>query len=172
MKVRKFKYVFLIFAIAVFAYLGYQTYGMKNTYVSDIISSALTETDYSAYKSLFSDLITEREGTYAEIIEAIFRNDMIFLGVSSGLYLILIVLGICNVVVPFQGVLSFAVSVLNIDTYFLTRTSPSGPEVIIISAIPILFTLIFWALNKNESKARKRLRKAEKKTTSTVEISL
>ena len=160
MKVCKIKYIFLVLAIAVFAYLGYQTYGMKETYVSDMISYAVTGMEYNTYKSLFSDLVTVREGTYAEIIESIFRNDMIFLGVSSGLFLILIILGICNVRVPFQGLLSFVVSVLNIDTYFLTKTSPSDPEIIIISAIPILFTIIFWALNKSESKACKKLRKA------------
>ena len=153
------KFVFLIIAIVPFCYLAFFSFDSMQNFVDDMASSALTQDKYTTYRNLFSDLVTAREGTNGEIIESLFTNNLISLGISIVVFVLFIVLGIVGIWVPFNGLILFIVSLFNLDTYWLTAALGTFSfHIVIISAVPILCTIIYSIMNGPERKMRKEAR--------------
>ena len=150
------KFVFLIIAIAVFCYLAFISFDSRQNFVEDMVSSAIAQDEYTTYKNLFSDLVSSREGTYGDVLESIFTNNLISLGISIVIYVLFIVLGISGIWIPFNGLIVFIISLFNFDTYWLTAAIGSFSfHIAIISAIPIICTIIYSVMNGPERRIRK-----------------
>ncbi len=150
------KFVFLIVAIAVFCYLAFISFDSRQNFADDMVSSALAQDKYTTYKNLFSDLVTSREGTYGDVLKSIFTNNLISLGISIVIYVLFIVLGIGGIWIPFNGLILFIISIFNFDTYWLTAAIGSFSfHIAIISAIPIICTIIYSIMNGPERRIRK-----------------
>ncbi len=160
------KFVFLIIAIAAFCYLAFFSLSSKQTYMDDLVSSMFSG-QFTTYKSIFSDLVTSREGTYGEIFSAMFTNNAIFLVISIVIYLALIILGCAGIWIPFNGLIAFVISVLNFDGYWLTANLAFGFHIVIISAIPVLCTIIYSVLNGPEIRMRRNAKLKAKQESST-----
>lgn len=163
MKGFRFRYLFLIAAIGIFVYLAYFSYGNMQNYVEEITDMALSGEPVEMYKSLISDLVTERDGrTYGEVFELMFRNNMIFLGITAVLYLLMIFLAVAGIWIPFNGLLAFILSILNVDTYFIMAPKGTPATLAIISLVPVALSLLYLIGGHSARKERKARRRAEK----------
>ena len=159
MKGFRIKHIFLILSVLIFAFLAYTAYMDRNTYIEDMVNSAFWGKAYEVYKNLFADLVTSRDGTYAEIIDNIFRNTTISSSISALILLVVLLLSILGISIPLSGLITFIISILNIDTYLFTSNveifNAASKIYLILSLVPVLLSIFYIIFNRREKKKLK-----------------